>query len=169
MYKCAALAVLLSKGCTKVQSGEDSREVLQTLVCRFKSREARSVGAFRSCCHVVQENLNCSKGRSSVIMHLVAPIQPSLDLSTRLSTVPARMPSDKKEGQQRRESESREGRVTASRRERWRERRYRGFEGWLMLPQLNPSPCQLLFQGLGNRHQTTGTVSTPGKLKFSNS
>lgn len=97
MYKCAALAVLLSKGCTKVQSGEDSQEVLQTLACRFK-REARSVGAFRSCCHVVQENLKCSKGRSGVIMHLVAPIQPSPDLSTRLSTVPARMPPDKKRG-----------------------------------------------------------------------
>lgn len=58
MSRCtnsAALAALLSKGRAKGQSGEDGREVLQTLACRFKSREARSVGAFRSCCHVVLE------------------------------------------------------------------------------------------------------------------
>lgn len=35
--------------------------------------------------------------------------------------------------------------------------------------QLNPSPRQLLFQGFGNGHQTSGTVSEPEKLKFSNS
>lgn len=41
-----------------------------------------------------------------------------------------------------------------------------GGVGWPTAPQLRPSPCRLLFQGLGNRHQTTGTASTPGKLKF---
>jgi len=35
------IRVSLSKGCARVQSCEDSQDVLQTMVCGFKSRGAR--------------------------------------------------------------------------------------------------------------------------------
>lgn len=74
------------------------------------------------------------------------------------------MPSEK-EGQKRRESESKDEEVERRGDDKKDDTEVLG----LANVQFNPSPRQLLFQGFGNGHQTSGTVLEPKKFKFSNS
>lgn len=125
-YMTPTLCSTLNGICNSKKSwGQSTFYTLQHADLRAESLSAEVLGHLQAAAPSWRIS-SCVPETRGVIMHFVAWIQPSLDLSTGISTLPRRMPSEK-EGQQRRESESKdEGVESNGEMGRWQERWYRG-------------------------------------------